>query len=180
MWCTPNSHPYMCCEFHAGGFGFCYSYAVVECLSKFLPTIAILQCTGRFSHSRAVCAAQVKRMQAAGGASAKACAAFLQQMGYREYARYLSYHFPFTHERSLLEHLRAAPWRFDQGLFKVGIQDSGGQSFVHGRLLLAYPRTSALALLCGRAQGGGILQRECVFNSITWQLTGVKVAVRSA
>lgn len=46
-------------------------------------------------------------------------AAFLQQMGYREYARYLSFHFPFTHERSLLEHLRACPWKFDQRLFKV-------------------------------------------------------------
>ena len=67
-------------------------------------------------------------MQAAGGASAKACAAFLQQMGYREYARYLSYHFPFTHERSLLEHLRAAPWRFDQGLFKVGHSGSRASS----------------------------------------------------
>ena len=65
-------------------------------------------------------------MQASGGASAQACAAFLQQMGYREYARYLSYHFPFTHERSLLEHLRAAPWRFDQGLFKVGTRGVKG------------------------------------------------------
>ena len=35
------------------------------------------------------------------------------------YSRYLSFHFPFTHERSLLEHLRAVPWRFDQRLFKV-------------------------------------------------------------
>jgi len=61
----------------------------------------------------------VKRQEAAGAASAAACAAFLQQMGYREYARYLSYHFPFTHERSLLEHLRAAPWRFDQSMFKA-------------------------------------------------------------
>lgn len=40
-------------------------------------------------------------------------------MGYREYARYLSFHFPFTHERSLLEHVRAAPWQYDQSLFKV-------------------------------------------------------------
>lgn len=44
---------------------------------------------------------------------------FLRQMGYREYGRYLSFHFPFTHERSLLEHLRACPWNFDQSLFKV-------------------------------------------------------------
>ena len=47
------------------------------------------------------------------------CTDFLRQMGYREYSRYLSFHFPFTHERSLLEHLRACPWRFDQRLFKV-------------------------------------------------------------
>lgn len=44
---------------------------------------------------------------------------FLRQVGYREYSRYLSFHFPFTHERSLLEHLRAVPWKFDQRLFKV-------------------------------------------------------------
>ena len=41
-------------------------------------------------------------------------------MGYREYSRYLSFHFPFTHERSLLEHLRACPWKYDQRAFKVG------------------------------------------------------------
>lgn len=39
-----------------------------------------------------------------------AVADFLQQLGYREYSRYLSFHFPFTHERSLLEHVRAVPW----------------------------------------------------------------------
>jgi hypothetical protein len=50
---------------------------------------------------------------------AESTADFLRQMGYREYARYLSFHFPFTHERSLLEHVRAAPWRYDQSLFKV-------------------------------------------------------------
>ena len=96
-------------------------------------------------------------MQAAGGAGAKACAAFLQQMGYREYARYLSYHFPFTHERSLLEHLRAAPWRFDQGLFKVGAQGFWGPRVpgvfwglplpLHARALAAgAPARRALAL----------------------------------
>lgn len=44
---------------------------------------------------------------------------FLRQLGFREYSRYLSFHFPFTHERSLLEHLRAVPWRMDQALFKA-------------------------------------------------------------
>ncbi|KAK9843673.1 hypothetical protein WJX81_001963 [Elliptochloris bilobata] len=76
----------------------------------------------------------VKRAEAGGVASAAACAAFLQQMGYREYARYLSYHFPFTHERSLLEHLRAAPWRFDQGLFKAWRQGRTGYPLVDAGL----------------------------------------------
>ena len=51
--------------------------------------------------------------------SAVAVSDFLRQLGYREYSRYLSFHFPFTHERSLLEHLRAVPWRLDQALFKA-------------------------------------------------------------
>jgi hypothetical protein len=56
----------------------------------------------------------------AGEDRAQSCHDFLQQMGYREYGRYLSFHFPFIHERSLLAHLRACPWRIDQHAFKVG------------------------------------------------------------
>jgi hypothetical protein len=68
---------------------------------------------------------QVKQREADFGktgneAGVDSCRDYIQQMGYREYARYLSFHFPFTHERSLLEHLRACPWNFDQRLFKVG------------------------------------------------------------
>ncbi|KAK9859773.1 hypothetical protein WJX84_001839 [Apatococcus fuscideae] len=39
---------------------------------------------------------------------------------------YLSFHFPFTHERSLLEHLRFVPWRLDQRLFKAWRQGCTG------------------------------------------------------
>lgn len=49
----------------------------------------------------------------------RSCDDYLRQMGYREYSRYLSFHFPFTHERSLLEHLRACPWKWNQSHFKV-------------------------------------------------------------
>ena len=71
---------------------------------------------------------QVKQREAAFAASgekeaaravARSCDDFLRQMGYREYSRYLSFHFPFTHERSLLEHLRACPWKWNQSHFKV-------------------------------------------------------------
>jgi cryptochrome 1 len=48
----------------------------------------------------------------------------------RRYSRYLSFHFPFTHERSLLEHLRAVPWRFDQHLFKAWRQGRTGYPLV--------------------------------------------------
>uniref|UniRef100_A0A061S2Y5 Cryptochrome 1 n=1 Tax=Tetraselmis sp. GSL018 TaxID=582737 RepID=A0A061S2Y5_9CHLO len=63
------------------------------------------------------------------------CADFLRQMGYREYGRYLSFHFPFTHERSLLEHLRACPWNFDQSLFKAWRQGTTGYPLVDAGML---------------------------------------------
>ena len=56
---------------------------------------------------------QVKQREAAFAASgekeaaravSRSCDDYLRQMGYREYSRYLSFHFPFTHERALLEH----------------------------------------------------------------------------
>jgi deoxyribodipyrimidine photolyase len=74
---------------------------------------------------------QVKQREAAfaaGGekeaakAVSRSCDDYLRQMGYREYSRYLSFHFPFTHERSLLEHLRACPWKWNQSHFKVSPQ----------------------------------------------------------
>jgi cryptochrome 1 len=68
---------------------------------------------------------QVKRQEAKLGAHSgewvQSTSDFLKQIGFREYARYLSFHFPFTHERSLLEHLRAAPWKFDQRFFKASL-----------------------------------------------------------
>ena len=44
---------------------------------------------------------------------------FLRQLAFREYARHMCFHFPFTHERALLEHLRGAPWRYDQRAFRA-------------------------------------------------------------
>lgn len=48
---------------------------------------------------------QEARWLAAGMDLAASCSDFLQQMAYREYSRYISFHFPFSHQRSLLEHL---------------------------------------------------------------------------
>lgn len=50
----------------------------------------------------------------------------MRQLGYREYSRYLSFHFPFTHERSLLEHLRATPWVHCPMRFKAWRQGATG------------------------------------------------------
>ncbi|KAH7301102.1 hypothetical protein KP509_23G012400 [Ceratopteris richardii] len=44
---------------------------------------------------------------------------FLRAIGLREYSRYLSFNFPFTHERSLLSSLKFFPWRVDEGYFKA-------------------------------------------------------------
>jgi hypothetical protein len=63
-------------------------------------------------------------------AGAAAVTDFLRQLGYREYSRYLSFHYPFTHERSLLEHLQAVPWRLDQALFKAWRSGTTGYPLV--------------------------------------------------
>ena len=42
---------------------------------------------------------------------------FLRNLGMREWSRYLSYFFPFTHEKSLLPQLRSVPWNYDHSLF---------------------------------------------------------------
>eukprot|EP00250_Pteridium_aquilinum_P004488 c14690_g1_i1 orf=164-2125(+) len=55
---------------------------------------------------------------------------FLRSIGFREYSRYLSFNFPFTHERSLLSNLRFFPWRNDEGYFKVWRQGRTGYPLV--------------------------------------------------
>eukprot|EP00775_Hariotina_reticulata_P005124 gene5124-5364_t len=70
--------------------------------------------------------------QAAGADNQKSCQDFLQQLGYREYSRYLSFHFPFLHEKPLLSHLRGVPWNLDTTDFKA-LWSSG---WMHNRLRL--------------------------------------------
>ncbi|MCO5555252.1 hypothetical protein L7F22_008796 [Adiantum nelumboides] len=55
---------------------------------------------------------------------------FLRSIGFREYSRYLSFNFPFTHERSLLSNLKFFPWRNDEGYFKVWRQGRTGYPLV--------------------------------------------------
>ena len=68
--------------------------------------------------------------QAQGSDKGRSCLDFLQQMGYREYSRYLSFHFPFITERSMLAHLRAVPWRLDQTAYKAWRQGLTGYPMV--------------------------------------------------
>lgn len=55
---------------------------------------------------------------------------FLRALGFREYSRYLSFHFPFTHERSLLANLKSFPWCTDEGYFKAWRQGRTGYPLV--------------------------------------------------
>ncbi|CAK9237160.1 unnamed protein product [Sphagnum troendelagicum] len=55
---------------------------------------------------------------------------FFRSIGLREYSRYLSFHFPFTHERSLLANLKSFPWRVDEGYFKAWRQGRTGYPLV--------------------------------------------------
>ena len=55
---------------------------------------------------------------------------FLRSIGFREYSRYLSFNFPFTHEKSLLSNLKSFPWRADEGFFKAWRQGRTGYPLV--------------------------------------------------
>ncbi|BBN02726.1 deoxyribodipyrimidine photo-lyase [Marchantia polymorpha subsp. ruderalis] len=55
---------------------------------------------------------------------------FLRAIGFREYSRYLSFNFPFTHERSLLANLKSFPWRIDENSFKSWRQGRTGYPLV--------------------------------------------------
>ncbi|MCO5584045.1 hypothetical protein L7F22_037967 [Adiantum nelumboides] len=55
---------------------------------------------------------------------------FLRSIGFREYSRYLSFNFPFTHERSLLSNLKFFPWRVDESYFKAWRQGRTGYPLV--------------------------------------------------
>lgn len=55
---------------------------------------------------------------------------FLRSVGLREYSRYLSFNFPFTHERSLLSNLKSFPWRVDEACFKAWRQGRTGYPLI--------------------------------------------------
>ncbi|XP_013666486.2 cryptochrome-2-like isoform X1 [Brassica napus] len=55
---------------------------------------------------------------------------FLRGIGQREYSRYICFNFPFTHEQSLLSHLRFFPWDADVGKFKAWSQGRTGYPLV--------------------------------------------------
>jgi len=103
------------------------------------------KCDGGAAAAAALAAASSAR--AAADALARSGADFLRQMGYREYARYLSYHFPYLHERSLLAHLRTVPWRVDRAalsawragqtgypLVDAGMRQLWSTGWIHNRL----------------------------------------------
>nr|KJB38414.1 hypothetical protein B456_006G253700 [Gossypium raimondii] len=55
---------------------------------------------------------------------------FLKAVGLREYSRYLTFNFPFTHERPLLSNLKYFPWNADVNRFKAWRQGRTGYPLV--------------------------------------------------
>ncbi|XP_039000084.1 cryptochrome-1-like isoform X2 [Hibiscus syriacus] len=55
---------------------------------------------------------------------------FLKAIGLREYSRYLTFNFPFTHERPLLSNLKYFPWNADANHFKAWRQGRTGYPLV--------------------------------------------------
>eukprot|EP00892_Ulva_mutabilis_P006803 jgi/Ulvmu1/4495/UM002_0221.1 len=75
-------------------------------------------------------AMQRREVLAAADPQSQAVDDFVQQLGYREYSRYLSFHFPFTHQRSLLEHVRAVPWVHCPSRFRAWRQGFTGYPII--------------------------------------------------
>ncbi|KAK9270060.1 hypothetical protein L1049_025633 [Liquidambar formosana] len=55
---------------------------------------------------------------------------FLKSIGLREYSRYMSFNYPYSHERPLLGHLKFFPWIVDEGYFKAWRQGRTGYPLV--------------------------------------------------
>ncbi|WIA22738.1 hypothetical protein OEZ86_009697 [Tetradesmus obliquus] len=87
------------------------------CCSRLSPWIRVGSVSVRHIYYRV--RAQQAEWAAAGVDHDSSCRDFMQQLAYREYSRYLSFHFPFMHERPLLSHLRCVPWNLDQHAFKA-------------------------------------------------------------
>ena len=87
-------------------------------------------CLSAFLHYGEISARDVWQGLQGAHVSEVARAAWARQLGFREYSRYLTFHYPFTRERSLLENLRALPWCHDQNLFKAWRQGRTGYPIV--------------------------------------------------
>ena len=62
--------------------------------------------------------------------SEKSFAKFRRHLGLRDYSRYLSYHYPYTHERAMLQHLQACPWRYNKEHFRAWQEGKTGYPLV--------------------------------------------------
>ncbi|KAG9136091.1 hypothetical protein Leryth_003710 [Lithospermum erythrorhizon] len=60
----------------------------------------------------------------------ESAALYLRSIGLREYARYICFNFPYTHERSLVGNLKFFPWNSDQAHFKAWRQGRTGYPLV--------------------------------------------------
>ena len=64
------------------------------------------------------------------GQGVESAVLFLRGIGLRDYSRYICFNFPFTHEQSLLSHLRFFPWDADVEKFKAWRQGRTGYPLV--------------------------------------------------
>jgi len=68
--------------------------------------------------------------QGGGGVATGSLLAFQRSLGQREFGRYLSFHFPWTQERGLVDTLRAFPWRYSAADFKAWRRGATGYPLV--------------------------------------------------
>jgi len=77
---------------------------------------------------------EVRRWEGRSGKKREAGEGFLRQLGWREFAHHLLYHFPHTPERPLRSEFEAFPWERDSRRLKAWQQGETGYPFVDAGL----------------------------------------------
>jgi len=121
--------------------------------------------------------------------SIKACDAFLRQLGWRDFAHHLLYHFPNTHSQPLDQRFKSFPWkksrkdlnRWQQGQTGIPIVDAGMRElwhtgWMHNRVRMIVASLLTKNMLIPWQQGAKwfwdtLVDADLANNTMGWQWT---------
>jgi len=127
------------------------------------------------------------RVRRSGPANQAAAGAFLRQLGWREFAHHLLYHFPFTPEQPLRANFSKFPWRKDAKTLKVwqkgltgyplvdaGMRELWETGWMHNRVRMIVASFLVKDLLLPWQSGADwfwdtLLDADLANNTLGWQ-----------